>query len=587
MKAGRPESFFNLLRRLGPAGVLLGLPALFMLLNRGKLHLPTAQWDGTVLEAVRAIGEGRFGSSPYIIHTPLYLYLLKAADGLFSADLLVNSRVFNLGCYLLCGWLVWGLAKKLARPERARAAALAAAALYFSSPLAVQGAMLLDLGDSSLVPLAALLYYCALACSPAGLAGQALAAAAFALNLWSKLIHSFFLALAAAADALLARREGRPPPDIRAVAAGLLLFLASWAAYSYSVLGEGYRWQPLEYFFKEMLFSYQKQQVLDGLMELATTKVINAVRIALWTWPPLLLWGLRLRARGLGRGSERYFNLFILLLVAATLVSKSTSNGFPKYHCAVLPLLCALGGAYAAEELEGGNRRRLLPRAALAGALCWAVILFTGDPFFTFNHTLKTAMIAGTTVLEPARLLFLELLPIAVVARVLFLTARRLFEKHFSAVFALALTGFLWQTAIGVLQGRAEYFTTYGYGTLGKAEAVAYVRDNIGGGAAFGPNEFAWEFDRAGVPFVRVSDFCQRSVPCVLEKVRDPRTAFLLFGQASNTVHQVRVFLKFTPELVGRKYAVSRIGDFWLYDLRPGAEPVDRPLRPKGPGPEL
>ncbi|PIU20108.1 MAG: hypothetical protein COT18_03985, partial [Elusimicrobia bacterium CG08_land_8_20_14_0_20_59_10] len=134
------------------AAVLLLLPAALLFFSAGKLHYPTAQWDGWALESVRAIRAGTFAADPYIIHPPLYLYLLAFFRPLLGADLPAGARLFNFGCYLVTGWLVFLLSRRLAGKEHGAAAGLAGALLYYLSPLAFQGIFLLDLGDTSLVP---------------------------------------------------------------------------------------------------------------------------------------------------------------------------------------------------------------------------------------------------------------------------------------------------------------------------------------------------------------------------------------------------------------------------------------------------
>ncbi|OGS08651.1 MAG: hypothetical protein A2270_02245 [Elusimicrobia bacterium RIFOXYA12_FULL_51_18] len=547
------------------AAVLVFLPALLVLLNAAKLHYPTAQWDGWALDAALAIRGGTFAQTPYLVHTPLYLYLLSFFQQLFHGGFIEGARIFGFACYLITGWLVFGLSMRVVPEGGKLTAGLLGAALYFTSPLAVQGALLIDLGDTSVVPLAATAYAYLLARGGSGILSGVLLTSAFALNLWAKLIHSFFFVIAALADALVNGKDARSGRHLRLIGAGIFFFLATWMIYAFTSLKAGDHWKPMEYLVKEMLFNYQRQDLAVDLGKVFASRLHNGFRVMLWIWPPLLLWGISILKRGLGPHPERYFNYFILIFLAAAVVSKGVSNGFPKYHSAVLPLLCALGGAYAAKTLAGLQWGRLLPRAAAAVAVVWFLIFFAGDPFYSFNYGFKMAIINGSGMAETALRLVVELLSVPVAILLLFYAVRRFFDSQTAAIFSLLAAGLVWQTAVGYCQARGDYFTTYGYGTTGKAAAVAYIKRNIGKGVVFGPNEFGWEFREAGVRFLNVSDFCQMNESCVLGILRDRRTDFFVFGPASNTVRQVGDFLGFTADKVGRKFSVIKKGDFWIY----------------------
>lgn len=543
-------------------GGLLLLPALAVWLNRAKLFFPTAQWDGWAMDAGVNINAGLFASRPFLVHTPLYIYLLALSQKLGGA-LLVNARLCNYACWLATGWLVWALARRASAAKTAAAAGFAAVLLYYTSPLALQGPLLLDLGDTAVVPLAAAAFYLALACG----ASVPLQAAAFALNLWAKLIHTPFLAAAAAADALLHRGDRAARARLLAVCAGAVLFLATWWLYARASLNPPDRWTPVWYFFHEMLFNFHRQDLSGSFASVAAAKLNRLFRVGVWIWPPLLLWGWRLWRRGLGAGAERSLNYYLLLFLFVSLATKGTSNGFPKYHAVLLPLLCAYGGAFAAEELGALGRSRL-PRAALACAAAFLLAVLAGDPIYTFNHGFREALILGGSLKGPALLLGLQLLAPAAGLAAVWYASR-------AAVFSALAAGLAWQAGVGVVQARGDYFTTYGYGTTGKEETVAYLSARRGG-AVLAPNEFEPELRAAGVPFVWTSDYCQADMGCVLKIVRAPDTGYFVFGPASNTVEEVRAFLALTEKETGRAFAAERKGDFWIYSLAPVRRPGGR-----------
>lgn len=548
-------------RQAFAAAVLLLLPALLLLLHYNKLALPTAQWDGTALDAVLALRSDSFYSDPYLIHPPLYLHLLAFFQPLFSGDWLAGARLFNFVCYVLTGWVVLLLSGSLTGEKEKTAAGLAGALLYLTSPLSVQGIFLLDLGDTSLVPLAAGLYF--LHGSRPGPVGLAAAALLFAVNLWAKFIHSLFIALAAFAHLVFNRSESRRG---LAVIAGTALFLLSWSVYAFANLEPGWRWTPIWYFFTEMIFNYQAKSLAAGPVDAVLSRLNSAVRILTWIWPLLLAWGARLYSRGAGEGRERYFNWFLFIFLAVSVLSKGTSNGFPKYHAVTLPLLCSLGGAHLAGALSG-IRLAGLPAGLLAtAAAVWAGLALAGDPLYTLNYSARAALISGSG-LGPVLLKFLlQAAAAAASLLALFFVARRFAGKGQAAALAILAGALSWHTAVGFRQASADYFTTYGYGTRGKAEAVAWLALKKGG-VVLGPNEFDRELKAAGVPFLRISDLCLANRACVLGILRDPGTGFFIFGQASNTVGQVKAFSAFTVHDLGRSFTSVKIGDFWIYSL--------------------
>lgn len=548
------------------AAVLLVLPAALLFFSSAKLHYPTAQWDGWVLDSIRAIRAGTFSAEPYIIHPPLYLYLLAFFQPLFPGGPLEGARLFNFGCHLLTGWLVFALAAGLAGRRLPRAAGLLAAALYFSSPLAVQGIFLLDLGDTAVVPLAAAAYFCLLVHGAGGVLLGLPLAAAFAVNLWAKLIHPLFIALAAGAELLTGAKGGRSYAEIRLLAAGSVLFLASWCLYSFTSLHQLDRWGPLKYFVEEMLLNYHRQDIQAGAAQLFFTKTIAVARVLLWLWPLLFLWAWRLRVKGFGSGAERCLNYFILLFMAGAWVSKGTSNGFPKYHAAILPGLSALCGAYAAEFLPEFRRAATLKNAALLGA-AFLLLYAAGDPLYVLNYAVKKALIGGSGVKGEIGLLLLQLAAVPAVALVLFRSVRPFMNGIAAVTVSLAAAGVIWQAALYLRQARGDYFTTYGYGTAGKAAAVEYLAVKFRSGISSGPNEFAWELKTAGVPFRELSDACMIKLDCALSVLRDKNTSFFVFGQASNTVDQVRYFLSRDSESLGRPFTLVKKGDFWIFDF--------------------
>lgn len=103
------------LKNMGPYPRLLLiflLPFFFFPLIAGKTGGPSVQWENTALDAAARINSGAFGTDPYLIHPPGYLYLLSffVPPG---GGALESARLFNYACFVLTGWMVFLLGRRL------------------------------------------------------------------------------------------------------------------------------------------------------------------------------------------------------------------------------------------------------------------------------------------------------------------------------------------------------------------------------------------------------------------------------------------------------------------------------------------
>lgn len=508
------------------------------------------------MDASARIVSGDFGEDPYLIHPPGYLYLLSALVKP-GAGALESARKVNYALFALTGWAVFILGMKMSR-ARPWSAGLVASSIYFTSPLAIQGTLLIDLGDTSLVPLAAACYFIAAAASR-----HSISAIAFALNLWTKFIHPLFIAASAAAGLLAGRRDGAGAARFYAVAAGAGIFLLSWYLYAASVLPSGSRWMPFEYMFGEMFLNYHRAEaVSSSLLSMSLTRALELLRVLIWLWPPLLLWGLRVGRRGFGEGAERHMNMFIVLLFAAAALTKGTSNGFPKYHAAILPAVAALGGAFAAEEgLPSVMKTPLLTTALIAVA--FFLVLATGDPILALNYEMRKALALGESLSSGAAGLMIGALAALGCIAVFFAALRS--EEAGVRLPAAVLAGALsWQSGLALLQYRGDYFTTYGYGTTGKSEVVSLLSERCPGCRVLAPNEFRTELSEAGILTFAPPDTCWQTKACLMGNLRDPGNSAFVYGLSSNTVAQLREFSSLAPGNLGRGFTREQRGDFTI-----------------------
>jgi hypothetical protein len=532
------------------------LPFFFFPLIAGKTGGPSVQWENTALDAAARINSGAFGTDPYLIHPPGYLYLLSffVPPG---GGALESARLFNYACFVLTGWMVFLLGRRLS-PSGAAGGGGAAVLLYCTSPLALQGTLLIDLGDTSIVPLAASVYFLALGGSSAAATGVA-----YAFNLWTKFIHPLFIALAAAASLLFRPRSREDGKRFFAIVAGAVLFLASWVLYSSQAMPAGSRWLPFEYMFGEMFFNYHRSEAASsGALALLYVRAVELARVLLWLWPALLVWGIRLSRKGVGEGAERQMNLFILILLFAAAFTKGTSNGFPKYRAALLPVVSALGGAFVFERAARLFRRPVGPLFALF-LLAGLAVFLAGDPILALNYSFRRSMVFGGDLSGPALSLLLRLTAAAACVSffALFFRREERKDRFLAAVFA---GGLAWQASIGLIQWRGDYSTTYGYGTSGKREIVSLLARECPSCRVLAPNEFRLELKAAGLVPETPPDTCWQNDDCLRGRLRDRDNRAFVYGLPTNTVAQLRVLSSLSPDLLSRDFSTDSRGDFTM-----------------------
>ncbi len=336
---------------------------------------------------------------------------------------------------------------------------VAAVALVLCSPLALQGALLVDIDTTVLM--AGVLAFLYLACGlaeqqePSGPATVGLGVA-FAALLWIKLPTPVMALAALTLAVLLTPGRRRLLLHVATVAAvGALLFAATWSLFCRSQGLDALA--PIEHL--------SGRGVARASVSLLTLGK-RALRLLLWLGPWLpaaaaasaaALW----REGGPGRLARRILLAFALVVLPGYLWLGGEAFGFPRYH---MPLVACL----AAMAARGFAPSR---SAAGLGLGTLAYLLLVGDPLLPAYTFAESVALGDTSAAQAARDVGLRLALWLAPALTLPLLPRLRLERR-SALVTLALACGVATSAHQLL---APYSTHYMYGERGQHEARALL----------------------------------------------------------------------------------------------------------------
>jgi len=395
-----------------------------------------------------------------IVHHPQAYHLLLGGLAALAGGELNPwlARLPGIVSMLLTLPLAFLLARRVSpRDEPGRG--WVAAAVLATSPLALQGALLVDI-DTGLLP-APLLGFLCLLCRRADApqrrrAGLPVLGLAFCGLLWVKLPTPFLATAAMGLTGLSAPRRRWMLGEAAAISAiGVLLFAGSWTAFCRV---EGLDpWAPLAHLAGR------------GAAHVTLSPAVvakRALRLLLWLGPWLSIAAVRgaLALRGDERQETATRSLvghFAWAVGLGYLVVGGEAYGFPRYHVPLVPALAALAaGTWSA-------RRSGLALLLGSGALVHGLLL-VGDPLLA-AYTRAESVAAGDIPAGAATGAVLATGALWVLPALLLPLFLRVGMAPGACLVALAIGSGLGTTAVQV---RAPYRTNYIYGERGAREAA-------------------------------------------------------------------------------------------------------------------
>jgi len=394
-------------------------------------------------------------------HPPGYVHLLRLIFAVFGESTTV-ARIPGIACAVASLWLIPPIVRKVFpdMPDR-DAMALIAVWLFGLSPLTTQNAILVDIDNTLMMPVLAMLFMAWFDLREGGgLRRVVVLGLWIGIALWIKFPPPLLVLFAFSLDLLWEMDAKNLKRLVAAVCIGISLFALTFALEAWWT---GFGLAELGGTLHKVALLFQWRRVLVTLPQTAGV-------FAMWLTIPLTilaLVGVVQSLRTPAAPNARTLAWFVLVAGVFYAYINGPAYGFPKYQSILLPSLSILS---AVAILEAWTRlpsgMRLLGLAILG--LSISVQLLIGDPLYGFFQVTGESSVselalratrAGKAVLVAS---VPALLGIAVAAAVALVRGRRFREL---AVISLCGAFFGQAAAIMALQGSAAYSTRYHYGS--------------------------------------------------------------------------------------------------------------------------
>lgn len=545
--------------------------ALFLLGTLTKLETPLAEWDYVSIDAAQNWAKG-INREWLFDHPPLYPFFLTILFKVFGSSIVV-ARIGNTFCIVLTGLLLFRTASILFNRNAANWAMM----LYFMSPVCIQGVISMDVADTSLLPLVfvftthSLIMNTLLPCCK----NTGLLAFGVGLCFWAKVTSSIALITGFWGGILIVLLLGEKRIrktwflNLLGIVAGLLGFLLSWLMISSFLWGR----EACMAVFRAVGASLFSQQGYSfNLMQ----SIRHVVIILTWFSPYFIfiwLYGSWILA-GKNRTGADQENV-ILLLIGVTLFYFTgyafiggTNWGFPRYHDAILPLLCLFSGCLVSRFIGEMDHKTFRVFTISLLFLAMLLVFLTNDPLYFFNLQVKEMLLSNVglqTITKHILTVFLPLygLPIVIGTFVSLYSQRTHNRRIF--ITCVLVGSFATMISLNIQQLHASYRTSTEYGATGKNDMVERVRQQIGvGDYVLATPQFTYELrdQKIHTGGWRVWESRER----FYEFVSHQKPSAVIAGLTVNTYEQLKWLLsEDTQNYLDQEYTRERIGTYFLW----------------------
>ncbi|MCB4790972.1 MAG: glycosyltransferase family 39 protein [Elusimicrobia bacterium] len=466
--------------------------------------------------------------------------------------------------------------------------------IYASTPAVLQGALLLQMDTTTLIP-SVILYLFAISknMNNKSFMWSVLLIIFTAIALWAKLITSVVViafSLSFILFYMLSAGQGQGN-DIEenkiqdkskafsflfssnlltavrillAISLGVLLFLISWYIYckSTNVTFSG----PFKYFFLSFSSNSKQMSSWDIFQ--------NVSQLFMWIGVfPLILFSAVLINKlsdSLKTKSLNKEDIFIFcgtaLFIGYSFIGGS-NFGYPKY------LIPAISLIYIHIGIELSKNSCDITKFGIKNYLTIAVFSFlitffiVGDPLYTARYLLKESIVFGV----PEKF---SLLKNIAVRLTLFCAACFMFYLFYlkniilrsNLIIILLILSLGSNLAMSLKQTIAKYHTGFNYGCIGTAEASEYIRANTSDNKiVIVPNEIGY-YLQSNHPGYSNNDVWSNKNNLVT-LLSDAATQGIAYSIPTNTVYQIKTIL-FDPDIqkiIKNNYSVKKIGTYYIW----------------------
>ena len=552
---------------------------IFLLGSITKISVPLAEWDHVSLCAAEDWAKG-INKAWVFDHPPLYPFFLTALFKLFGPSVEI-ARLGNMSSVLITAIVLFRLASQLFNRDTAAWAVF----FYLLSPVCIQGTSSMDMADTSLLPLLFILTASAIknnTLNP-GLKNTCVLTLCIGMCFWAKVSSSITLIAGLILGCLacfLIEKHRNPSRswilNMTGILSGTLLFLISWSVVSYCFWG----YRSTLAVFKALLLAvgsnYDQHEFVLSLLH----KGYDSIRVFVWFSPyVVMVWlivGFKtLIAARMGSETNTYNNKVKVLLACLTffyfvghLVVGGTNWGFPRYHIAILPLVCMFVGAYIARLLAGMDRKVLGMASITVLSLIVLYVMLGKDPLLFLNLELKKMMLYNyemKSIAKEALITFVPLYGMPVICTLVLFRLLRVGIRGKAFAICLFMGSLSTVISLDVQQILAIYRTTNQYGAVGKREVVQKIRDYVKHGeSVFSTPEIIYALKDKGVPHVGLQEWINEDTFHDFLQSKDPKV--IVSGLTLHTVGQLRWLLgQDIKEFLSKNYRFEIIGTYFLW----------------------
>lgn len=544
---------------------------LFLLGTFTRLNTPLAEWDHVSLHVAENWHKG-LNMIWIFDHPPLYPAFLTILFLLLGPSIEV-ARLGNILCVLLAGCTLFQLGKILFRRE----AAVWAIVLYLINPVSIQGVISMDVADTSLLPLTFILIAYAItknAFQPSPI-NTVFVAVSVCMSFWAKVTSSIVLVttfLGCILIFILLKNQPNKKPWILnsyGIITGILGFLLSWVVISLFFWG------------KEACFTIFLapgaslfSNHADADVFLRAAQIVRQMLIIMIWFSPFFIFSWLYSSWTLAIKANKNRRDVVLILIGVTLfyfigyvLVGGTNWGYPRYHNAILPLLCLISGVLISNCMDEMKPGAFWIFIASLGIMVLILSLFTNDPLYFLILKMKEMLLSDSNLQEFIRLglaIFVPLygLPFAIGSSISYYDSKNLRKILVTCLvfglFATILT-------LDIQQLWAPYRTTTEYGATGKTQVLAEVIKHIRPGESILTTpQFAYDLRNQSVSS---SGFLTwQSQAQLLEYLYKKKPSVIIAGLTLNTYSQLEWLLRgsIQEELAG-EYRFERIGSYFLW----------------------
>ena len=549
--------------------------ALFLLGALTKLATPLAEWDYVSIDAASKWAQG-INQAWIFDHPPLYPAFLSILFKCFGSSVVV-VRLGNALSILLAAFILFHTAKILFQKD----AAIWATILYLISPVCIQGVITMDVADTSLLPLAFVFTIYTIirnTLSPC-FKNSALVAVGVSLCFWAKVTSSIALVSALLGGVLILlmlekHRTSRSwHVNLYGIIAGVLVFLISWVTISLSLWGKE---AFMAVFLAPGASLFSGQGELDVPL-IAMQLIRHTLIIMIWFSPYFVLTWLysswKLSGRN-GTGSDQ--DKVVLLLIGVTLfyfigytLVGGTNWGFPRYHNAILPLLCLFSGVTVSRYIGEMNRKSYFIFSIALGFSIIFILFWTNDPLYFFIFQMKEMLLFSAedmgSLAVRALALFLPLYGLPIVMGVFVAYYTKWPKRRRIFITCLLLGSFSSIISLNIQQIHASYRTSTEYGAIGKDEVIERVKEHVQpDDYVLATPQFTYELRNQKIFSSGLKTWQSREQ--VFGFIEHNRPSVIIAGLTVNTYEQLNWLISEKDQnILEEKYVLERIGTYFLW----------------------